>query len=345
MIQERIMQRKKIYNPESTEKTKDRRVFGGDPTGIFELNDIKYQWAYNLWEVMLNNTWFPKEVDMTPDIQDYKHLTDAEKVAYDKVLAQLIFMDSLQTNNIIDNINPFITSPEINLVLVRQSFEEALHSQSYAVMVDSISTNSSEIYELWRRDMMLKNKNDAIAKVYEELSENPTDRNIVKAMFANQILEGIYFYSGFTYIYTLARSGKMLGSAQMIRFIQRDEVTHLLLFQNMINVTKKERPELFTPDLMDEVYEMFRNAVRLESEWGKYITQGQILGLTDNIIEQYIQYLADERLKAVGLNKLYNVDHPIKWVDDFSKFNDQKTNFFEGNVTNYSKGSLDFDDF
>jgi ribonucleoside-diphosphate reductase beta chain len=339
------MMRKKIYNPESKEKTKERRIFGGNPTGIFELNDLKYQWAYNLWEMMLNNTWFPKEVDMTRDVNDYKNLTADEKSAYDKVLAQLIFMDSLQTNNIIDNINPFITSPEINLILVRQAFEEALHAQSYAVMVDSISTNSDEIYELWRRDMMLKHKNDAIAKVYEELSVNPTDRNIVKAMFANQILEGIYFYSGFTYMYTLARSDKMLGSAQMIRFIQRDEVTHLLIFQNMINATRKDRPELFTPDLIDEVYEMFRSAVKLESEWGAYITQGQILGLTDQIIEQYIQYLADQRLHAVGLNKLYNVEHPIKWVDNFSKFNDQKTNFFEGNVTNYSKGSLDFDDF
>jgi len=339
------VERKKIYNPDSTEKTSQRKIFGGNPTGIFELNDIKYQWAYNLWEMMLNNTWFPKEVDMTQDISDYKRLTDTEKVAYDKVLAQLIFMDSLQTNNLIDNVNPFITSPEINLVLVRQSFEEALHSQSYAVMVDSISQNSDEIYQLWRTDMMLKSKNDAIAKVYEELSSNPSDTAMLKAMFANQILEGIYFYSGFTYLYTLARSGKMLGSAQMIRFIQRDEVTHLVLFQNMINATKKERPELFTPELIEEVYGMFKSAVKLESDWGKYITQGQILGLTDNIIEQYIQYLADDRLKAVGLKPLYNVTHPIKWVDNFSKFNDQKTNFFEGNVTNYSKGSLNLDDF
>lgn len=339
------MERKKIYNPNSDEQTRDRKIFGGNPTGIFELNDIKYQWAYNLWEVMLNNTWFPKEVDMTRDVSDYKQLTDSEKTAYDKVLAQLIFMDSLQTNNLIDNVNPFITSPEINLILVRQAFEEALHSQSYAVMVDSISTNSAEIYELWRRDMMLKHKNDAIAQVYDELSDNPTEQNIVKAMFANQILEGIYFYSGFTYIYTLARSGKMLGSADMIRFIQRDEVTHLVLFQNMINSTKKERPELFTKELLDEVYEMFRNAVKLESEWGKYITGGQILGLTNDIIEQYIQYLADERLKAVGMEKLYNVEHPIKWVDQFSKFNDQKANFFESKNTNYSIGSLDLDDF
>ncbi|MBD3824000.1 MAG: ribonucleotide-diphosphate reductase subunit beta [Epsilonproteobacteria bacterium] len=338
------MNRKKIYNPLSKEGANERKIFGGDPTGIFELNDIKYQWAYNLWEVMLNNTWFPKEVDMTRDVNDYKNLTPAEKKAYDKALSQLIFMDSLQTNNLIDNINPYITSPEINLILVRQSFEEALHSQSYAVMVDSISQNSEEIYELWRRDMMLKNKNDAIAAVYEELAKNPTEHNLVKACFANQILEGIYFYSGFTYIYTLARSGKMLGSAQMIRFIQRDEVTHLALFKNLINTLRRERADLFTEKLKDEVIEMFKKAVELEVAWGKYITQGQILGLTDGIVEQYIQYLADDRLTSVGFEKLYNVTNPIRWVDDFAKFNDQKTNFFEATVSNYSKGSLTFDD-
>ena len=338
------MERKKIYNPESTENVNDRKVFGGDPTGIFELNNIKYQWAYNLWEVMLNNTWFPKEVDMTRDVNDYKNLTATEKDAYDKALSQLIFMDSLQTNNLIDNVNPYVTSPEINLILVRQSFEEALHSQSYAVMVDTISTNSAEIYDLWRRDMMLKQKNDAIFRTYDELSTNPTEHNFVKACFANQILEGIYFYSGFAYIYTLARSGKMLGSAQMIRFIQRDEVTHLVLFQNLINTLRKERPDLFTDKLKEEVIAMFKEAVNLEVEWGKYITQGQILGLTDEIVEQYIKYLADDRLTSVGFDAMYHVDNPIKWVDDFAKFNDQKTNFFEGTVANYSKGSLSFDD-
>jgi ribonucleoside-diphosphate reductase beta chain len=162
------IKRKKIYNPDSHENVNDRKIFGGNPTGIFELNNIKYQWAYNLWEVMLNNTWFPKEVDMTRDANDYKQLTEGEKSAYDKALSQLIFMDSLQTNNLIDNVNPYITSPEINLILVRQSFEEALHSQSYAVMVDSISQNSAEIYDLWRRDAMLKSKNDAIAIKFSE---------------------------------------------------------------------------------------------------------------------------------------------------------------------------------
>ncbi len=344
--QSQNIERKKIYNPESKESVKDRKIFGGNPTSMFDLNKIKYQWAYNLWKTMLANTWFPEEVNLNGDKRDYVDgLTAQEKAGYDRALAQLIFMDSLQTNNLIDNVNPYITSPEINLILVRQAFEEALHSQSYAVMVESISANTDEIYEMWRVDMQLRSKNDHIANVYIELGKQPTEQNLLKALFANQILEGIYFYSGFSYFYTLARSGKMLGSAQMIRFIQRDEVTHLLVFQQMINALRKEQPHLFTPSLEEEVIAMFQKAVEIESAWGEYITQGQILGLTADIIREYIQYLADTRLRAVGLREIYHSKNPIKWVEQFASFNDQKTNFFEAKVTNYSKGSINFDDF
>lgn len=482
------MNRKRIYNPESNESVNDRKIFGGNPTSMFELNKIKYQWAYQLWKTMLANTWFPEEVNMNQDKKDYNHkLTVEEKTGYDRALAQLIFMDSLQANNLIDNVNPYITSPEINLVLVRQAYEECLiegteilttkgfkdfrdlketdlvanfdiekyaytykkpsriivndhdgdmikltsnnveqivtpnhrvvyrnrdgklvvclakdlnvediynlpafpgvnqesevsketinykgkvyccevdtgvivckynntqfitgnclHSQSYAVMVESISANTDDIYELWRKDMILKSKNDYIANVYEQLSHDPSDEALIKAFYANQILEGIYFYSGFSYFYTLARAGKMLGTSQMIRFIQRDEITHLSLFQNLINSVKKERPELFTNSLIEEVVEMFRKAVEIETSWGEYITQGSILGLTDEIINNYIKYLADNRMKRVGLPTLYNVEHPLKWVEQFSNLNNHKTNFFEAKVTNYAKGSLNLDDF
>ncbi|UOS01357.1 ribonucleotide-diphosphate reductase subunit beta [Helicobacter pylori] len=337
--------RKKIYNPNSTESVNERKIFGGNPTSMFDLNKIKYQWADHLWKTMLANTWFAEEVSMNDDKRDYLKLSTEEKIGYDRALAQLIFMDSLQTNNLIDNVNPFITSPEINLCLVRQAYEEALHSHAYAVMVESISANTEEIYDMWRNDMQLKSKNDYIAQVYMELAKNPTEENILKALFANQILEGIYFYSGFSYFYTLARSGKMLGSAQMIRFIQRDEVTHLILFQNMINALRNERGDLFTPQLINEVIGMFKKAVEIEALWGDYITQGKILGLTSSLIEQYIQFLADSRLSKVGIAKVYGVQHPIKWVESFSSFNEQRSNFFEARVSNYAKGSVSFDDF
>lgn len=340
------LEKKIIYNPNSEESLNDRRVFGGNSDGMINFTKMKYEWALNVWDTQEQNTWFPKEVQMTGDAKDYKFLSEPEKRMYDLVLAQLIFMDSLQTNNLMDNINPYITAPEINACLSRQAYEEANHSKSYAVMVESISDNTDEIYNMWRTDEKLREKNSFIASVYLELSRGVmVNEKILLALFANQILEGIYFYAGFAALYTLGKSGKMLGSTQMIRFIQRDEVTHLLLFQNMINATRRERPELFTQELEEKVRTMFRKAVELESSWGHYITQNQILGLTDPIITQYIQYLADKRLEAVGYKAEYNVKHPIQWVDGYSSFNDQRTNFFEGNVVNYSKGSISFDDF
>ena len=344
------MIKKTIYNPDSCENLNDRRIFGGNPDGMINFTRMKYHWALNLWDTMEANTWFPREVNMSMDSKDYKLLTINEKRMYDLVLGQLIFMDSLQTNNLMDNINPYITAPELNACLSRQAYEEANHSKSYAVMVESISENTDEIYDLWKTDTVLRMKNTFVANVYKELSnlkeDEITNRHILLALIANQILEGIYFYAGFAAMYALGKSGKMLGSANMIRFIQRDEVTHLLLFQNMINSVRKERPELFTVELEETVREMFRQAVELEAGWGAYITQGQILGFTDAIILQYIQYLADRRLEAIGYKPEYNVKHPMPWVDGYASFNDQRANFFEaGGVINYSKGSIDFDDF
>ena len=339
------IKKKIIYNPDSNESINERKVFGGNPDGMLNFTKAKYEWALKLWDTMEANTWFPKEVQMTEDAKDYKNLSDTEKRMYDLVLSQLIFMDSLQTNNIMDNMNPHITAPEINAILSRQSYEEANHSKSYAVMVESISDNTDEIYNMWKTDKMLQKKNRSIAATFAVLGEELTEESMLLAMFANQLLEGIYFYAGFAAMYALGKSGKMLGSSQMIRFIQRDEICHLLLFQNMINSTRKEKPELFTKELEEKIRKMVREAVDLESSWGEYITQGQILGFTKYIIRQYIESLADERLKAVGYEPEYNTKNPIPWVDSYASFNEQRVNFFEGNVVNYSKGSLDFDDF
>jgi ribonucleoside-diphosphate reductase beta chain len=339
------------YNCPTTKKGSTTGIINGCSDGIINLNNLSYRWAYNLWEMMLANTWFPKEVDLTEDARQYRKLLPAEKRLYDKVLSQLIFMDSIQTNNSVDNVNPWITAPEVNMCIVRQSFEEALHSQSYAVMVDSISMNTDEIYEMWRTDTELKAKNEFIGNVYEKYGQRAIDGDDeakIYMIIANQCLEGIYFYSGFAGIYVLARAGKMLGSAQMIRFIQRDEVTHLQLFANIYKEIQKENPSLFTPEVIENIKNMFYQAYELERDWGYYITGEQILGFSNQLIDNFIKYLTNQRLKAIGIDKLFpevEDKNPLSWFDSFSSFNEQKTNFFEANVTNYSKGSLNFDDF
>jgi ribonucleoside-diphosphate reductase beta chain len=145
-------------------------------------------------------------------------------------------------------------------------------------------------------------------------------------------------------MYALARAGKMLGSAQMIRFIQRDEVTHLLLFQNIFNVMKKELPHAYNERVAQNCSDMLKEAAELEMQWGKYIVQGGVMGLSPSTIEEFVKYLANKRAKGIGVPIPFPEapnENPIRWFDSFSKLNDHKTNFFEGNVTNYSKG-VDF---
>ena len=324
-------------------------IIDGQTSGLFNANTVKYRWAYALWELMLKNTWFPQEVDLSAEASGYRQLAEEEKRMYDLALSQVIFMDSLQTNNIVDNVNPWITAPEVNNCLVRQAFEEALHSNSYSVMVESASMNTNEIYEMWRTNDKLYKKNKFIMDTYNKYAEDaPHDFSAKLSMVtANLCLEGIYFYSAFAAFYSLARKGVMVGSSQMIKFIQRDEITHLSLFTNLYNELVKSRPQFYTPELKEHVRQLFREAVELEIEWGRYITQDRILGLNSEVIEKFVKFLANERVHALHMDPLYPEvkENPIPWFFTFSKINETKTNFFEGNNTAYAKGALDLEDF
>lgn len=296
----------------------------------------------------MNNFWIPEEIPLGNDAKDYKMLSDAEQRGFDKVISFLVFLDSLQTANL-PNFSEFITAPEVNLCLSVQSFQEAVHSQSYGYVLDTVvSANKRDlIYNYWREDEFLMNRNLVITSIYEEFANNPSEQNFVLALMANYILEGIYFYSGFSFFYVLARQEKMCGTAQEIRYIQRDELTHLVLFQNIINTTRKENPHLFTEETNEKLLELMDSAVKSEIEWGQYIIRDGVLGLTDEIIDRYIRFLANKRLKAIGLKELYPeiVDHPMKWVDSFSAVNQIKTDFFEAKPTAYSKASaVDWDE-
>jgi len=336
------MNRKKVYNPESTEKIDQAMVFGGSPSGIINSTKPTNKKALELYIGMLNNTWFPEEADTSRDKVPYASLSEYEKRMFDLALAQLIFNDSEQTNNLMDNINPYVTDPIYNVCLARQAFEEGLHSFSYGVMVEDLSVNTDAIYEMYKTDPVLREKNDAIANMYAELADDPSEEEKALALVANNILEGIPFFGGFAAIWSLGH--KMLGSATMVKFIARDENgTHLPLFGMMFQDNLKQRPYLNTEQLRSKIYDKVDKFVNLEIKWTKYITGGNILGFSDSSIERYIQYRGDVVLDNLGYERRYFpeysplIDLEKKYID----FNAHRTNFFEGNVTNYSKGGLD----
>lgn len=340
------MEKKKIFNEFGERGTQS--MLNGNTTNLREWNRIKYDWATLLYRTMLNNFWIPEEISLNEDIKQFPFLTDSERRAFDKIISFLNFLDSIQSENL-PNLSRYITASEVASLLNIQAFQEEIHAQSYSYILDTVTNpvTRDSIYDEWRTDKELLERNRFIADNYQRFNEDPSEINIVRTIMANYILEGIYFYSGFSFFYTLARQGKMTATSTIFKYINRDEVTHLILFQNIIKELRIERPDLFTDELEAELTEMMRQGTENEIAWGQFITDDQILGMNNVLIERYIKYLANIRLDAIGLPRLYPEikEHPMEWIEGFSNLNNTKTDFFEAKVTNYTKAAaFDFDD-
>ena len=338
------LQRKIIFNPEGDREANKRKIIGGNPTNIIEINEIKYQWAYELYKTMgFTNFWIPTEINMIDDKMQYESaLTEHERRAYELVLSFLIALDSFQVEWLAE-LKRYITAPELSLALTSQEFQEALHSFSYQHILESVvePVKADEIYNYWREDEVLMDRNKVIAEEYNNFIRKPTYENFLKGVISNYILEGLYFYSGFAFFYTLGRQGKMLNTAQQIKLIQRDEIIHVSLFKNIINTLRKENPELFTPEMEKWIYEQFKYAIDSEIKWSKHISQNKIAGYNEKVVEDYIKYLGNIRLQQIGLKPLYPeiTENPMKWIDEFRKINNTKTDFFQKKPLSYSKSS------
>lgn len=310
---------------------------------------MRYQWASDWYRQAMNNFWIPEEINLTQDTKDYPLLPKAERTAYDKILSFLVFLDSLQSNNL-PTLSEYITANEVNLCLHIQAFQECVHSQSYSYMLDSICSpeERNDILYQWKTDKHLLRRNTFIGDCYNEFHEKQDKLSLVKTCIANFILEGIYFYSGFMFFYNLSRNGKMSGSAQEIRYINRDENTHLWLFRNILQELKKEEPELFTPDKIEMYEEMMREGVRQEIAWGQYVIGNDVQGLNQQMVADYIHYLGNLRWRSLGFGNLYehNIEEPenMKWVSQYSNANMVKTDFFEAKSTAYAKSTALEDD-
>lgn len=339
------MNKKKIFNETGLRGTSS--MIDGNTTNLREWNRIKYDWANVLYRTMLNNFWIPEEIALNEDVKQFPYLTSGERNAFDKIISFLNFLDSVQSENL-PNLSRYITAPEVSSLLNIQAFQEEIHAQSYSYILDTVTNpvTRDKIYDEWRTDQILLERNKFIANIYQAFSDEPNEHNFLKTIFANYILEGIYFYSGFSFFYTLARQGKMTATATIFKYINRDEVTHLVLFQNIIKELKAERPDLFTSDMIEEFRDMMRTGVENEISWGQYVTNNEILGINNDLIDKYIKYLSNLRLRSVGIDVLYPeiTDHPMAWIDGFSNINNTKTDFFEAKVTNYTKAAaFDFD--
>lgn len=340
------LQQKPLFNPNAETRLSKRRLIGGETSNLMMLSQNKYTWSYSLYKAMMQNFWIPEEISLGQDLLHYEKLEEEERDAFNKIISFLVFLDSLQTVNL-PNINDYVTLPEVNLLLNIQTYQEALHSQSYGYILESIvgAEKQQEIYDIAIKDPFLLKRNKYIADCYQEFIDHQSETGFAKVMMANYILEGIYFYAGFSFFYNLARFGKMTGVGTEIKYINRDELTHLALFQNMFRELRNEHPHLFTPAFEHELSMMMKQAVDHEIDWAAYAVGDRIQGLSMHLIGDYMKYLSNFRLKAIGLTPLYpeiSTD-PLPFIQQFTKFNQTKTDFFEEKVINYAKGSSDLD--
>lgn len=341
--------KKALFNEFGDTDILKKRMINGNTTNLNDFNNMKYQWVSDWYRQAMNNFWIPEEINLSQDVKDYHRLSEEERTAYDKILSFLIFLDSIQTANL-PCVSEYITASEVNLCLTIQAFQEAVHSQSYSYMLDTICSPAERdaILYQWKDDPILLARNHFIGDLYNEFQTNKTSFQLVKTLIANYILEGIYFYSGFMFFYNLGRNGKMPGSAQEIRYINRDENTHLWLFRSILLELKKEEPQLFTEEYVEIYKTMLKQGVEEEIRWGAYVLGDKIEGLSLKMIEEYIYYLGNLRSLGLGFGKLYegydSEPASMAWVSQYANANMIKTDFFEAKSTAYAKSGALVDD-
>lgn len=319
----------KLFNENGSDSFEDQVLVGGNPTGIANLNSVRYKWAAPIYRTMVGNFWIPQKISLVDDKVSIKNLEPDEDKALRDTLSFLIFMDSFQANNL-PNIAEYITCPAVKNLLVVQAFQEVVHSESYQYILESLypSFEREEIYNRWRDNPVLAKRNQFISKIAQEFVDNPTEEGFDKVLVGNLCLEGIYFYQGFNFFDQLAHRKKGVQTAKEIDYIRRDELTHIGIFVNVI----KERNVN-----QDLIIAMVREAVENEIDWCKSIYGNRILGISEKSSESYVKWLANDRLSRLGIQPIYvDVENPYKHLEEANKEGKKRENFFEsGGVTSY----------
>jgi ribonucleoside-diphosphate reductase beta chain len=321
-----------------------RRVIDGPSDKLRAISATKYPWVQPLWDQMRGNRWEAQQVELVRDKQEFKQISLKQQTAIRRSLAFLSNLDAIQLENLSENVSHFITDPTISKLITRQAFEEAIHVDTYSNMIETIFDDPLEIYDMYRHVPELAQKNDFISAQSGIVTSVPTSVNKVKAIVSNIALEGIYFFSGFLVIYSVNRStGKLNGMVDGIKYIQRDEMTHLDIFANAYLSCKIERPELFTKELEAEYLQILVEAAQREIVWFNYEVDGGIPGATEQQGAEFIWHRAESCANRIGLsiNEKYR-RQPIPWFDKFSVVNGTKGNFFETKIVDYTENKPTF---
>jgi len=325
-----------------------RRVINGEDADVIQLYPMKHAWAWEYYNAANANHWLPTEISMQLDIEQWKSptaLTEKERHAFETVLGFFTTADSLAANNVVLANYRHITSPEIRMYMLRQGYEEAIHTHAYQYIVEALGMDESRIFNMYRVIESIYNK----ASFFLTFSEGVLDPNFKTGTLENDqkyvenlcvfalIVEGIFFYSSFAVMFGFQRQHKLTGSAEQIQYIMRDESIHLNFGCTLIRTIIEEQPEIWTPAFQEKIVEYIREAARLEYTFAKEVFPEGIFGMSAAGFKQYIEHIADRRLERVGLPTQFHVANPFPWMGEAIDLSKEK-NFFETRVTEYRTG-------
>jgi len=332
----------------------DKRIINGQ-TDVNQLVPFKYKWAWEKYLATCANHWMPQEVNMTRDIalwKDPNGLTDDERRIIKRNLGFFVTADSLAANNIVLGTYRHITAPECRQFLLRQAFEEAIHTHAYQYIVESLGLDESEIFNAYNEVQSIRDKDEFlipfIAAIMDPNFNTGTpenDQTLLKSLIVFAcLMEGLFFYVGFTQILALGRQNKMTGAAEQYQYILRDESMHCNFGIDLINQLKLENPHLWTADFKAEIKALFLKAVELEYRYAEDTMPRGVLGMNASMFKGYLRYIANRRATQIGLETLFpNEENPFPWMSEMIDLKKER-NFFETRVIEYqSGGALSWD--
>ncbi|MDF0726358.1 ribonucleotide-diphosphate reductase subunit beta [Cytobacillus sp. S13-E01] len=328
----------KLLNPEFPNKSTG--IINGKSSGILNWNDIAYPQMYDLYQTLLSNFWKAQEINMQDDIKQWDQLSQIEQDVFLRINTQLASLDSLQTPTM-SQVMDYVTDSSFKAIFAVISQQEAVHNESYSYILSSLIPlrDQNERFNQAKDDPIVRKRNQLILDAYNGFKEQPTPQTLFKLAVNSINLEGIYFYAGFAFFYSLARQQKMLKTSTMISYIQRDEMQHAYFISQFLRILLTENPQLNTEENTQYIYDTIDQAVKLEIEWASYILK-DINDIDLLEFEGYVEYLANKRLRQLGLGNLYEArENPMPWIHVFSDgmINQTKSDFFEQKSRTYSK--------
>ena len=317
---------------------------------------IKYPWARQYYKDGIANNWTPDEVPMQDDIEQWKSdaITEDERRLILWNLGFFSTAESLTANNIVLAVYKHVTDPACRQYLLRQAFEEAIHTDTFVYCCDSLNLEPDDIYNMYQTIPSIKEKDDYVVGLTESIFKDDFEirgvddldniRLFLKDLIGYYvIMEGIFFYAGFAMMLALKRQNKMRGVGEQFEYIMRDESIHLAFGCDLINTLKSEHPGVWTPDVADESVELIRKAVEFEKQYALDACPKNLLGINAEQFGNYVEYIANRRLERLDLPQIYTGrENPFPWMSKSTDLVKEK-NFFETRVTEYQVGGLDWD--